>query len=110
MAVTWLMYITLSFVIMSLENQSEANPPEEKKIKVTLFLTPSGLAKLEEYRLFEMGMAKKYKTIGQALDELLIKHERNMKANDYWTGVIIGTVNKGRKIMEKRIARKSEKE
>lgn len=95
---------------MSLENQSEAIPPDEKKIKVVLFLTPTGLAKLEEYRLFEMGMAKKYRTLGQALDELLIKHERNMKANDYWTSVILGAVNKGRKIMEKRILRQQEKE
>ena len=95
---------------MSLENQSEASPPDEKKIKVVLFLTPTGLAKLEEYRLFEMGMAKKYRTLGQALDELLIKHERNMKANNYWTSVILGTVNKGRKIMEKRILRQQEKE
>lgn len=90
---------------MSLENQSEANPPEEKKIKVTLFLTPSGMARLEEYRLFEMGMAKKYRTLGQALDELLVKHERNLKANDYWTNVILTAVHKGRKIMEKRIAK-----
>lgn len=88
---------------MSLENQSEASPPEEKKIKVTLWLTPDGATRLEQYRLFEMGMTKKYRTLGQALDELLIKHDSQMKANAYWINVVATAIHKGRKIMEKRI-------
>lgn len=94
---------------MSLENHSEAIPPAEKRIKVTLFLTPTALAQLEEYRLFEMGMAKKYRTLGHAVEEILTKHNFHLDNSSYWKNMWLTTVMKGRKIMEKRMKRLEEK-
>lgn len=93
---------------MSLENQSEAIPPAEERVKVTLFLTPTALAQLEEYRLFEMGMAKKYRTLGQAVGEILTKHNFHLDNSPYWKNMWLTTVMKGRKIMEKRMKRLEE--
>lgn len=93
-----------------LEDHSEAIPPACKKLKVVVYLKPETLAALENYRLFEMGMAKRYRTLGQALDEVFVKHNAQLAASDYFNSLWISTVHKGRRIMEKYMARKQASE